>query len=53
MRGAEELKLKKKEDKEEEAPARVSKCMLVFLIFVVAGSVVVPIFMKIGSGSVF
>ena len=38
---------------EEDAPPKVSKFMIAFLIFVVAGSVVVPIFMKIGTGPVF
>ena len=52
-RGAEELKYVSPEDREEEQGPKVSKAVIFFLLFVVGGSVVVPIFMKIGSGPVF
>ncbi|GMI12270.1 hypothetical protein TrLO_g635 [Triparma laevis f. longispina] len=52
-RGASDLKYVSPEDREEEQGPKVSKVLIIFLVFVVGGSVVVPIFMKIAGGPVF
>ncbi len=50
-RGSVELK-KKDPEAEEMEKSPVSKMVLAFLLFVVGGSVIVPMFMKIQSGPV-